>query len=523
MDFQELLNIAAENNKKAQKEVTQSKRYTTAIPPPKKEKRLSVDRAAIRARLEKKQQEAQQKASEEEAKKQQLLKLRAETKKKGKNSAEKPKTESNPRKQGYDDQKHEQKHQSFMKKVQKVADRTRREETDRPVTKAAPDRPTKPKKAASAPKGPMSYEQLLALAANQQKGSSRDDSKTPTRNDTLAAKPQPTTQNESKNHRKDDMAAKKALAARKLGEARREEGNKPRKNGDLKSTSTSSGKTPGSTTSTASSHPHRTNGKLKTASEKQGIPSRVKKPETVTSKPTASTAKTKHSSSAGPGKTRPSVTDTRRNGAQNSDRAKLARQELERKGPPAKLHQSRVQEYFERKPVANRPRIVPPERSPPRRQSKLDSYYDRAPSSSSNGRPQAGLDRRGPSGSGQVPRKRPGPPPGHPSFRAKRGRLLSEEESDYEDDGFIDDTPLEEGGGEDVSHYIKEIFGYDKSKYEDVSDWQLRNMEASYREVQQEEARTARLGMQEDLEDMRREREELKRLKGKAATKKKRR
>ena len=51
-----------------------------------------------------------------------------------------------------------------------------------------------------------------------------------------------------------------------------------------------------------------------------------------------------------------------------------------------------------------------------------------------------------------------------PSFQAKRGRLLSDEDSDYEEDGFIDDTPLEEEGGEDVSHYIKEIFGYDKSK-----------------------------------------------------------
>ncbi len=49
-------------------------------------------------------------------------------------------------------------------------------------------------------------------------------------------------------------------------------------------------------------------------------------------------------------------------------------------------------------------------------------------------------------------------------MKAKHGRLLSsDEDSDYEEDGFIDDTPLEEEGA-DVSSYIREIFGYDKSK-----------------------------------------------------------
>ena len=53
-----------------------------------------------------------------------------------------------------------------------------------------------------------------------------------------------------------------------------------------------------------------------------------------------------------------------------------------------------------------------------------------------------------------------GPPP---RLKAKFGRIVSDDESDYEDDGFIDDTPLEDEGA-DVSSYIKEIFGYDKSK-----------------------------------------------------------
>lgn len=45
------------------------------------------------------------------------------------------------------------------------------------------------------------------------------------------------------------------------------------------------------------------------------------------------------------------------------------------------------------------------------------------------------------------------------------GRLLSseDEEEDSDMDDFIDDSPLEGSGGRDVSSYIKEIFGYDKS------------------------------------------------------------
>lgn len=40
-------------------------------------------------------------------------------------------------------------------------------------------------------------------------------------------------------------------------------------------------------------------------------------------------------------------------------------------------------------------------------------------------------------------------------------------------------------------------------------------MESSWREQQKEEAKSLRLGMQEDLEEMRREEEELKRRKAK--------
>ncbi|XP_076369523.1 protein SPT2 homolog [Tachypleus tridentatus] len=75
---------------------------------------------------------------------------------------------------------------------------------------------------------------------------------------------------------------------------------------------------------------------------------------------------------------------------------------------------------------------------------------------------------------------------------------------------FIDDTPV--GEEEDYSSIIREIFGYDRRKYID-DDFDDSNMEASYAEVMKEEKRSARIGLMEDLEDMRKEAEEKKRKK----------
>ncbi|KAH3891966.1 protein SPT2 homolog [Dreissena polymorpha] len=82
-----------------------------------------------------------------------------------------------------------------------------------------------------------------------------------------------------------------------------------------------------------------------------------------------------------------------------------------------------------------------------------------------------------------------------------------DEEDEYdEDDDFIDDG----GDTEDVSAHIRSIFGYDKRKYrfEDSDD---ENMEANFTTIMKEEARSAKIGRMEDLEDIRREEEELKR------------
>lgn len=76
-------------------------------------------------------------------------------------------------------------------------------------------------------------------------------------------------------------------------------------------------------------------------------------------------------------------------------------------------------------------------------------------------------------------------------------------------DDFIDDTDSRV----DISAEIRNIFGYDKRRYRD-EDFDDRSMENNkFSSIMMEEARSARIGRMEDLEDMRREEEELKRKK----------
>ena len=86
----------------------------------------------------------------------------------------------------------------------------------------------------------------------------------------------------------------------------------------------------------------------------------------------------------------------------------------------------------------------------------------------------------------------------------------SEDEYDSEMDDFIDDSEAKV----DISKEIRSIFGYDKRKYRDESDEDDRSMENNrFSSIMMEEVRSARIGRQEDLEDMRREEEENKRKK----------
>lgn len=95
-------------------------------------------------------------------------------------------------------------------------------------------------------------------------------------------------------------------------------------------------------------------------------------------------------------------------------------------------------------------------------------------------------------------RKRPNP-------SVKRRVIDSDEEYDSEMDDFIDDGPQDD---EDVSRHIREIFGYDKRKYQRIQEEDDDEcMESNYASILKEEFISTKTGIMEDLEDIRREKE----------------
>ncbi|XP_035919444.1 protein SPT2 homolog [Anopheles stephensi] len=100
---------------------------------------------------------------------------------------------------------------------------------------------------------------------------------------------------------------------------------------------------------------------------------------------------------------------------------------------------------------------------------------------------------------------------GRPAPNKKRRVIDSDSEYDSEMDDFIDDDDCEE----DYSSAIKDIFGYDKSRYRDeYYDDDDDNMESSYAQQMREEYISKKIGLLEDLEDMRMEEEEKRRKSG---------
>ncbi|XP_012265132.2 protein SPT2 homolog [Athalia rosae] len=91
----------------------------------------------------------------------------------------------------------------------------------------------------------------------------------------------------------------------------------------------------------------------------------------------------------------------------------------------------------------------------------------------------------------------------------KKRRIYDDDsEHDSELDDFIDDGPEE--GAEDYSKYISEIFGYDKNKYRDIDDDDAA-MESNFAQQLKEEFVSTKIGIMEDLEDIRMEALEKKR------------
>lgn len=78
-------------------------------------------------------------------------------------------------------------------------------------------------------------------------------------------------------------------------------------------------------------------------------------------------------------------------------------------------------------------------------------------------------------------------------------------------DDFIDDGPQDDG--ENYSKYITEIFGYDRNKYRDIDDEDDLAMESNFTQQLKEEIRSRKIGMLEDLEDIKREKLENQRKK----------
>lgn len=96
-----------------------------------------------------------------------------------------------------------------------------------------------------------------------------------------------------------------------------------------------------------------------------------------------------------------------------------------------------------------------------------------------------------------------------PSSAASKRRILEdsdEDEYDSEMDDFIDDDDAEL----DYSSEIRKMFGYDRSRFRDDDD-DVDNMESSFAQQQKEEFISKKIGLMEDLEDMRLEAEEKKR------------
>ncbi|GAB0091401.1 hypothetical protein DMENIID0001_062420 [Sergentomyia squamirostris] len=100
---------------------------------------------------------------------------------------------------------------------------------------------------------------------------------------------------------------------------------------------------------------------------------------------------------------------------------------------------------------------------------------------------------------------------------SKRPRIEDDDsEYDSEMDDFIDDGP--EGGEDSYSKHIREIFGYDKSRYRD-EDFDDRQMESTFAQQMREEFISKKIGLMEDLEDMKQEQLE-KEMKAKMKSKK---
>nr|XP_045591988.1 protein SPT2 homolog [Procambarus clarkii] len=104
----------------------------------------------------------------------------------------------------------------------------------------------------------------------------------------------------------------------------------------------------------------------------------------------------------------------------------------------------------------------------------------------------------------------PPPPPKRPAYNPPPKMRIASDSEEEDDDSDMDDFIDDGDQGIDISSEIRNLFGYDKRKYQDDDD-DCDDMEASFSQMQKEERISAKIGLKEDLEDIQREEEERKR------------
>ncbi|EDW00106.1 protein SPT2 homolog isoform X2 [Drosophila grimshawi] len=131
---------------------------------------------------------------------------------------------------------------------------------------------------------------------------------------------------------------------------------------------------------------------------------------------------------------------------------------------------------------------------PPREPSKVRSF---PPEDVQRNRKPHPSDARARRGGGGVQ-----PGGGRKPIDPASKRRIYDDDSEYDSalDDFIDDGDCEE----DISSHIRDIFGYDKRRYRDLDEGDS-DMESSFAQTQREEYISKKIGIQEDLEDMRME------------------
>ncbi|XP_078586737.1 uncharacterized protein LOC144868420 [Branchiostoma floridae x Branchiostoma japonicum] len=447
MNFEDLLNIAAQKQKKAEKELSVTKRYSTAAKPAQKivkPKPKGVQSAAIRALMEKKHEEEKKRATEakkrmdeaqdvlsKKRKKTDVIKSLANTSSKSEKSQEKKTKEPK-----YESEEHKAKHMQFMQKVSKL--KTPREDVEKKRTdfKKPPNRPAPKKRAPPPPSKPMSFHELMKMAEKK-------------KDEPL---PLPKIHEELFGADSDD-------------EVEEEEKEEPRyvyhSKGRYLDTKDSE---PGSS-SVKSKSRNQVDKSRNQNDRSKGSMSKADKSKS--SNGTSKSSSTSHASKSDASKSKRPSSSTH-NGT-NKSATPSKQHPTNRKGDAPDSAKSRSMSESASKP-------------------KCTLVVESLPSRLTTGPPRQPASRRG-------------------YEEMRRGMKRRYDDSEEESDDFIDDS------NEDVdySKYIREIFGYDKRKYRYESDREIASMESNFRQVMQEEARSARLAIQEDAEELRKAEYEEKR------------